>query len=568
MAISAALSIVVAGCAEDEGPPSPDLFGDASTPDSGLDASTPGTDAGLDASTPDLGSDAGIDGGFGASDDGGVDGGDDEDGSSLDVTLDIASILADYPPDTHSTFGFASDADPYDGAGTSWRYQKTPSTADPAEKFELYLPFTFEDAATPPPAMWDELRAHLGAFTVADIASIEVHTRRDLATSPDFTMVVFTTPTGTSDDASWYHHRLHAELQNAASSNAPVGQWNAFSTDAGTNQILFWDYRNSNTNAGEQPSDNYFTLADMQAGPVVPAGTALEARDYRAETVKFVAFMTYSNATEVDASIDGITLRLTDGREALVHLEGTATPAPVLRASVSMAALLADYPPSAGSSYGEVTTENPFGGSGASLRYVKDGDSPAGEKFEIHLPFTFEADVTPPPSVWDAVRAHLGAFTVADIASIRVSTRRNDATTPDFTMLVYTTPTDDPGDSSWYRYRLHAELANADMLNAPASTWNTYSTSAGENQIRFWDYRNSSVGAGEQPSDNYFTLADMQAGPVVPAGTTLEGRDYRAETVKFLTFSTYSNYTAFDGSIDGIEIRLTNGRVLALDVTD
>src|SRR5690606_18426278 len=152
-------------------------------------------------------------------------------------------------------------------------------------------------------------------------------------------------------------------------------------------------------------------LADMQAGPVVPTGTTLEGRDYAAETVKYLTFMTYSGAQDFDLAIDGITIALKDGRSVVVSLEGEASTPRVVRAEVSLSELLTAYPPSFGSSYGVATTDDAYGGEGVSLRYVKTaGTSPANEKFELHLPFTMEEGAVVPASAWDEVRAQLGAF--------------------------------------------------------------------------------------------------------------------------------------------------------------
>src|SRR5690606_22157314 len=135
----------------------------------------------------------------------------------------------------------------------------------------------------------------------------------------------------------WYQNRLHADFSAAAGLNAPVGQWNAFSTAEGENQLTFWDYRASNINTGEQPADNRFTLAEIQEGPFAPSGTELAPRDYASQTVKYVTFMTYSGQKVVDVSIDGITITLKDGREATFDLGGDAVASPITRTSLSLA---------------------------------------------------------------------------------------------------------------------------------------------------------------------------------------------------------------------------------------
>src|SRR5690606_562404 len=159
---------------------------------------------------------------------------------------------------------------------------------------------------------------------------------------------------------------------------------------------------------------------------------------------------------------------------------------------LSLAELMTEYPPSTGSSFGAIDTEFPLREGGASLRFQKE----AGEttpKFELHLPFTAGAEEAPFPAFWDEVYGFIGPITVGDIASIQVSTRRNIETSPDLALFIYTTPTHVEGqdDSGWYQSRLHMPLTEAADVNAPAEQWNTWSTDEGQNQIRFWDYRNS-----------------------------------------------------------------------------
>lgn len=500
--------------------------------------------------------------------------GDEEPGDeqAVTVTFDPTELAAAFPPDPNgSTFGFPSDAAPFGGEGTSWRFQKAPG--DPTNlKFELYLPFTFEEGVEPPPAIFDALREHLGAFTIGELASIQVHTRRELEVSPDLTMVLFTTPSAEAEanTASWYQSRLHSPLEQALELDAPVGQWNAFSTDEGTNQLAFWDYRNSNVNNGIQPEGRQFTLAEMQAGEIQPEGVD-EARDYRDQTVKFLTFMTYSGTQEHDVSIDGITITLKDGRTATIDLEGEAEEPTVLNTTFSLGELADAYPPSTNSSFGFVDTEFPFREGGASLRFQKE-EGDGASKFELHVPFTPGANEDPFPSIWDGVTGVLGPITVGDIASISVSSRRNIGTSPDLALFVYTTPThSDADDATWYQSRLHMPLTAAANVNAPAGTWNTWSTDAGTNQIRFWDYRVSgNVGAGPQPGE-YFTLQDILAGPVAPEdrdGVELEARDYREEKVKFITLSTLTTASAVDVSIDGFILRLNDGRVLQINFAE
>ncbi len=480
------------------------------------------------------------------------------DDSIKKITLAVEDVIAKEAPKGPSSFGFASSQDAYGGAGTSWRFQK-PLTGAADEKFEFYLPFTADDAKDKAAGL-GEISAHLGKVTVADIASIKVRSRRNDADTRDFMMIVYTVPhtTAAENDASWYARRLHASFEWADSLNAPASTWNTFSTAAGANALRFWDFRNSNTGAGEQPSDNYFSLEDMQKGAVTPAGVT-GARDYRTEQIRYISFSSNSSEATFDGSIDGIEIVLKNGKGVSIDLAGDAK---FRRVALSQSKLLAVDVPDDGSTYGTTTTAGAWGGAGTSWSFIKNAAT--NEKLEFYLTFAGALD-TPKTEIWKGVRDHLGEFTIADLDSLRVHSKKK-AADRDFMAIIYTVADNANDDASWYGMRLHAQLAWAKTPNAPVDTWNTFSTAAGANQLQFWDFRNSNAGAGEQPSgSNYFTLADMQAGPVTPAGITV-ARDYRTEKVKYVSFSTSSSETEFEGSIDGIEVRLKNGKILVVDL--
>jgi hypothetical protein len=471
------------------------------------------------------------------------------------ITLKVEDVIKAEAPVGPSTYGFASSQDAFGGVGTSWRYQK-PFTGADDEKFEFYLPFTAADAK----GALSDITTYLGDVTLADLASVKVRSRRNTADSPDFMMLVYTVPhaNAAENDASWYAQRLHAGFAWAASPNAPASTWNTFSTAAGTNELRFWDFRNANANAGVQPNANYFSLANIQAGPVTPTGVT-GARDYHAEKIRFIAFSSVSNDTTFDASIDGIEVVLKNGKGVSIDLAGDAS---FRRIALSRAKLLAVDPPDTGSTYGTASATNPWHDAGTSWKFTKNAAT--NEKLEFYLTFGGALD-TPKTAIWKGVREHLGEFTVADIDALSVHSYKANAAR-DFTAIIYTQPKATGNDATWYSRRLHAGFEWAATPNAPINTWNQFSTAVGDNQLRFWDFRHSNVALGEQPSGtNYFTLADIQAGPVTPAGVT-GARDYNTEKVQFISFSTPSGLTEFDGAIDGIEIRLKNGKSLVVDL--
>ncbi|RYZ60026.1 MAG: hypothetical protein EOP08_14960, partial [Proteobacteria bacterium] len=313
-----------------------------------------------------------------------------------------------------------------------------------------------------------QIHEYLGDITLAEIESVKVHSRRNSAVSSDFSMLVYTEPQAAGNDDTWYHHRLHAELSNATALDAPAQEWNEFGTGAAVNGLRFWDFRNKNIDEGAQPgADGFFTLATLQAGAITPAG--LEARDYRAEKIKYLTFASYSTALDFDAALDGIEIVLKNGKGVSLDLTGDSL---VRQFSVSRAAVIATDPPSAGSSYGVAETPSSFTG-GASWRYVHPAAGP-GEKFEFYVPFAIEATATQPGAPWAEIRSYLGEFTLGDLDSVQFRSRRNTATSADFSMLIYTQPVAGAldNDKSWYRRKLTAASAFVSDPAHPVETWN------------------------------------------------------------------------------------------------
>uniref|UniRef100_A0A832I3Y7 T9SS type A sorting domain-containing protein n=1 Tax=Eiseniibacteriota bacterium TaxID=2212470 RepID=A0A832I3Y7_UNCEI len=201
-------------------------------------------------------------------------------------------------------------------------------------------------------------------------------------------------------------------------------------------------------------------------------------------------------------------------------------------------------------SYGAPSTARAFTGSGSWYELYPS------TKFELYVD----------------VAAQFGtSFTIDQIASITYHTN-NNATNPsnvDFYLLLYTQPFVG-GDASWYGRRLTAEpyLANG-FVPPTAGVWNAYSTSAGANQLTFFDSNHcGNFGFYGAP-----TLADLQAGPITwNAWPTNLGSgdgvpfDYGAQSVRLLSFQTGSGWAAFEGWLDAITVNLTNGDSYVIDL--
>lgn len=163
----------------------------------------------------------------------------------------------------------------------------------------------------------------------------------------------------------------------------------------------------------------------------------------------------------------------------------------------------------------------------------------------------------------------LGDFTVDDIKSISYKTNKPDAQgEPDFYVALYTEPDGVDDNASWYGYRLNMEPYFSNNLNAPANTWNTWSTDAGTNQLTIFDQQelNAFGVATGQP-----TLQDLQTSTAfdwntVDAGGNVTAIDYGSETVKAVSFQTGTLWDdSFTGNIDEAVIELNNGNTLTID---
>ena len=169
----------------------------------------------------------------------------------------------------------------------------------------------------------------------------------------------------------------------------------------------------------------------------------------------------------------------------------------------------------------------------------------------------------------DPTTTNLGSFKIDDIQSISYKTKKPGAAGDvDFYLAIYTTTDGADDESGWYGYRLNGEPYFSNSLNAPANQWNTWNTNEGDNQLTFFDSAKIGGGYGfySQPD-----LQDLQAGTInwytYNPTYTNQDIDYGAETVKYITFQTGTDWmNTFNGNIDAIEIELTNGKTLIVDL--
>lgn len=185
------------------------------------------------------------------------------------------------------------------------------------QKFEIYI-----DPTLPPFNTLD-------TFTVDDIASISYYTNTPhpiTGTTPhNFYLVIYTKPDGVNDHG-WYGYKLIGEPYFSKNLDAPANQWNAWNTDAGTNQLTFFDP----DTIGFYGFYGQPTLQDIQAGSInwydYYSGCPTTNIDYGVEVIKYISFQTSTAMMSTfQGYIDAITIALNDGTTVLIDLEGFAS---------------------------------------------------------------------------------------------------------------------------------------------------------------------------------------------------------------------------------------------------
>ncbi|HEX9749883.1 MAG TPA: hypothetical protein VGB22_01150, partial [candidate division Zixibacteria bacterium] len=213
------------------------------------------------------------------------------------------------PPYAAASSADHGTAQQFTGAG-SW------SKTYPAPKLEMYI---------------DPLAQFGQSFTIGEIANITYHTVND-GTNPsgvDFYLLIYTLPY-VGGDASWYGNRLNAEPLYSNSYVAPSAWvWNTWNTDAGTNQLTYFD-ANHCGNFGFYGGP---TLQDIAAGDITwssypGAGVGADPTpiDYSSQTVLYLNISTGSGWSSFNGHVDALEIHLTTGDSFLIDLESSTDP--------------------------------------------------------------------------------------------------------------------------------------------------------------------------------------------------------------------------------------------------
>lgn len=156
---------------------------------------------------------------------------------------------------------------------------------------------------------------------------------------------------------------------------------------------------------------------------------------------------------------------------------------------------------------------------------------------------------------------------LTDIADISYHTYKETAQNGlNFYINIYTNPDGVNDDAGWYGHRITFEPLYAGNFSDIVNAWNTWSTSAGTNNLRALDSNHTNFGFYNGP-----TLADLQSGPLdwgnYPTSGSSEVIDYSGETINYFVIDTGSGWTAdFEGYVDGFTITLVSGASVTVDL--
>lgn len=150
-------------------------------------------------------------------------------------------------------------------------------------------------------------------------------------------------------------------------------------------------------------------------------------------------------------------------------------------------------------------------------------------------------------------------ITIGEIDSISYWTKNGVAQTGnavDWALVVYTKPyVGDLSSPTWYGDRYGAEPYFSAPLNAPAATWNQWTSDAGDNQLRFYE---STQGA---PGANFGSYTDP-FWSTFKTSLALSSQGRAARDVLYISIQTGAAWTTgFTGQLDGLRVALTDGSV-------
>jgi hypothetical protein len=157
-----------------------------------------------------------------------------------------------------------------------------------------------------------------GAVTVGDIASISYWTNKPMtASNVDWSLYIYTAPTGSGDTGSFYHSRLISEpyLSPNGASYTP-NAWTQWDSNPTTGLRVYDTARDG----GVYGTYTDPFLNDAFNGSVTYPNSTMH--DYTGETVKYFSLQTGSAwSTGFPGLMDGLTITLKNGDIGIVNFE-------------------------------------------------------------------------------------------------------------------------------------------------------------------------------------------------------------------------------------------------------
>jgi hypothetical protein len=373
------------------------------------------------------------------------------------------------------------------------------------------------------------------AITLGDIAQISYFTKKAATHDGggpevhDWYVQIYTAPYADQTDGRWYGARVGAEPYLSANRVEVAGDWNHWSSSAAVNQLRFFDSALGYFGGYADPTWTAFLAGSSD----VAAGRPTRV-PYAGQRVLSITLQTASSApVTLDAQLDGLRIALTDGTVTVV-----------------------DFQPQDEALF-TVTPTSPVNTTPSGLVGVADDGAPGFEGG------SFAASGTPKAELYFTPSGLFGhEITVGDIARMSFFTKKGTtyAVDPiDWYLTLYTEMY--PGQtSSWYGARITAEPYFAINLNAPANTWNEWSTDGATNQLRFFESTYDDFGSSSDSTWAEFLAESSLAG----AGPRISV-PYAEQQVLYLTMQTGSLAVDFKGQVDGLEIELKDGALAIID---
>lgn len=347
---------------------------------------------------------------------------------------------------------------------------------------------------------------------LSDLAAIAYWTRRPAASSADWQLVIETRVD--PDELAPYHARYLGRVDDHLAEDT----WTRYST---------------RRSALDGASPITFFATDPDGAPTGPAMTLAQLAAHDPRAIAAIALTSPSELDGFDGLVDGLEITLRSGRVAKVDFtDGTRIA--VVPSAVPDEQWPRSNPILAPPGYGE--------GAGSWM-------GPALGKTNLHIGYDPIAQAGPLADLFGDSAATL---TISDLRTLSYFTRRPSlfvGAGQDWWITIYTRMTGSGDEGTWYHQRW---ISNYDAHTA-TDVWTQYSTAFASGDVPELRFRHQLP--NNTPDGPALTLRQLAAS--LPASD---------EQILTITLQTDSGWNGFEGSVDGLEILLSDGRVGRVDL--